>query len=150
LNYLLDTNIVSAVAPSKAERPVALVDWLDAASPGLYLSVVTVTEIRDGIAKALREGASRKAAHLADWWDAVEHLYGERILPFDISAAKIAGQLIDVARGSGAAPGFADAVIAATAKANGLLVLTRNTKHFAAFGERVIDPLLGLPPLPAR
>jgi toxin FitB len=150
LNYLLDTNIVSAVAPSKAERPAALVDWLDAASPGLYLSVVTVTEIRDGIAKARREGASRKAAHLADWWNTVEHLYGERILPFDINAAKIAGQLIDVARGSGAAPGFADAVIAATAKANGLLVLTRNTKHFAAFGERVIDPLLVLPPLPAR
>jgi toxin FitB len=148
LNYLLDTNIISAVAPTKTERPAALVRWLDEASPGLHLSVVTVAEIRDGIAKALREGASRKAALLTEWWDVVEHLYGGKILPFDLPTARIAGQFMGAARGAGSVPGFADVVIAATANANGLVVLTRNTKHFRPFGGLVLDPLEALPPLP--
>lgn len=107
MNYLLDTNIISAVAPTKKERPHALVRWLDEASDGVYLSVVTAAEIRDGIAKTAREGASLKAKNLNAWWDAVEHLYGARILAFDLRAAKIAGKMMDSARGAGNAPGFA-------------------------------------------
>lgn len=150
MKYLLDTNIISALAPSRAERLAALAAWLDTASDGLYLSVVTAAEIRDGIAKARREGATRKAALIAEWWDVAEHLYGGRILPFELRAATIAGQFTDAARAAGAAPGFADVVIAATAKANNLIVLTRNTKHFAPFGEPVLNPLEALPPLPDR
>jgi predicted nucleic acid-binding protein len=65
LSYLLDTNIISAVAPTKTERPAALIRWLDEASQGLYLSVVTAAEIRDGIAKALREGGMRSSISMA-------------------------------------------------------------------------------------
>ena len=96
MNYLLDTNIISAVSPTKKERPHALVRWLDEASDGVYLSVVTAAEIRDGIAKTAREGASLKAKNLNAWWDAVEHLYGARILAFDLRAAKIAGKMMDL------------------------------------------------------
>ena len=75
--------MISAVAPTRSDRPRALVDWLDRASAELYLSVVTSAEIRDEIAKAQREGAVRKAKALGDWWNALEHIYAERILAFD-------------------------------------------------------------------
>jgi toxin FitB len=54
LTYLVDTNVISALAPTKAERPTALIDWLDHRSDDLFLSVVTAAEIRSGIAKAAR------------------------------------------------------------------------------------------------
>jgi predicted nucleic acid-binding protein len=149
VNYLLDTNIISAVAPTKKDRPAALVDRLDQASDSLYLSVVTAAEIRDGIAKLTREGAAKKAKALATWWNAIEHLYATRILPFDLPAATIAGRLTDVARARGQAPGFADVAIAAIAQEHNLTILTSNIKHFEALSAVALNPLKRLPPLPA-
>ena len=146
--YLLDTNVISAVAPTKKDRPADLVAWLDAASDALYLSAVTAAEVHDGIAKAAREGATRKAALLAEWWGAVEHLYGSRILPFDLQAARRAGVMMDRARGAGTAPGFADVAIASTAEAHGLTVVTRNVRHFEPLGVQLVNPFEELPPLP--
>lgn len=140
MNYLLDTNVISALAPGRADRPTALIDWLDRRSDDLYLSVVTAAEIRAGIAKAAREGATRKAEALKNWWDTVEYLYGERILPFDLAAASLAGDLADRAKARGQAPGFADVAIAATAGVRGLALLTRNTRHFDILCDVVIDP----------
>lgn len=148
MTYLVDTNIISALAPAQRNRSTALAVWLDVASKNLYLSAVTSAEVRAGIAKASREGASRKAADLRMWWDAVEHLYGNRILAFDLRAAAIAGGLMDAARSAGHAPGFADVAIAATAKAHGLTILTRNTKHSDAFGGALLNPFEAIPPLP--
>lgn len=148
MNYLLDTNVISAVAPTKRQRPDALVEWLDQASNGLYLSVVTAAEVRDGIAKLKREGASLKARNLSAWWDAVEHLYGKRILAFDLSVAQIAGKMMDAARSAGHAPGFADVVIAATAHAHGLTIASVNIKHFKPIYSAIVNPFDVLPPLP--
>jgi len=72
--FLVDTNIVSAVAPTKRQRNHALEDWFVHASDLLYLSVVTAAEIRAGILKAQRQGATAKATSLDRWWGAVEHL----------------------------------------------------------------------------
>ena len=145
MKYLIDTNVISALAPARPERPSALIDWLDRRSDDLFVSVVTAAEIRAGIAKAARQGATRKAQALASWWEAVEHLYGDRILPFDLRAAMIAGQLSDRAAANGRAPGFADVAIAAIAEANALVLLTRNLRDFAAICDRVIDPFDTLP-----
>ena len=148
MTYLLDTNVISALAPTRKSRSEALATWLDQASEALFLSVVTAAEIRDGIAKAAREGAVRKAADLREWWDAVEYLYFRRILPFDLPAAAIAGGMIDAARVAGHHPGFADIAFAATAQANGLTILTGNIRHFLGITDRVRDPFAALPPLP--
>lgn len=145
MTYLVDTNVISALAPTKADRPAALIEWLDRRSDDLFVSVITVAEVRAGIAKAARQGATRKAESLASWWDAVEHLYGDRILPFDLKAATIAGRLSDRAVAQGRAPGFADIATAATAEANALVLLTRNVRDFAGICDRVIDPF-GAPP----
>lgn len=140
MSFLVDTNVISALAPARAERPEILLTWLERNSEKLFLSVVTSAEIRAGIAKARREGAHRKAENLASWWGAVKHLYGARILTFDLQAAKLAGEMADRARGSGHAPGFADIAIAATAAAHGHTLLTRNVRHFAPIYDQVIDP----------
>jgi predicted nucleic acid-binding protein len=142
--YLVDTNVISALAPSKRESVADLVDWLDRVSDRLYLSVITAAEVRAGIAKAKREGATTKAARLTEWWDSIEFLYGPRILPFDLSCALKAGQMIDAARAH--QPGFEDIAIAATANAHGLIVLTRNLRHFEPLGAPALDPFKELPP----
>jgi predicted nucleic acid-binding protein len=111
------------------------------------LSAVTIAEIEGGIAKARREGGTRKAVALAEWLGLVTYLYNDRILPFDLPAARVAGGLIDIARRKGRAPGFADIAIAATAHANGLTLLTRNIKDFAPLEIAVHDPFLSGPPL---
>ena len=139
--YLVDTDVISATAPGKAGRSREFVAWMDAHSPGLFLSAVTVAEIADGIAKAKREGAKRKAADLSAWLQTVLHLYGDRVLPFDSPTAEIAGALSDLARGRGQSPGFADIAIAATARRHGLTILTRNARHFASMDATVLDPL---------
>ncbi len=144
--YLVDTNIISATAPTAAASRPDVMAWMDANSLGLFLSAVTIAEIADGIAKAKREGAKRKASHLAAWLRAVLHLYGDRVLPFDSPTAEIAGALSDLARSRGHAPGFADIAIAATARRNNLTMLSRNARHFAPLDVAVIDPFRTLPP----
>jgi toxin FitB len=143
--YLVDTNVISAAAATTAVRRAALTEWMETHSSDLFLSAVTIAEISDGIAKARREGAKRKATDLAAWLQAVLHLYGDRVLPFDSPTAEIAGALSDLARGHGHAPGFADIAIAATARRHHLTILSRNVRHFAAMEVTVIDPFRQLP-----
>jgi predicted nucleic acid-binding protein len=142
--YLVDTNVISAGAPSRTASP-ALIAWMDHQSTQLYVSAVTVAEIGDGIAKARREGATRKASDLDAWLDTLLHLYGERVLTFDAATARVAGTLSDRARGKRQAPGFADIIIAATALQHGLTVLSRNRRHFEPLGVPARDPFTALP-----
>lgn len=144
--FLVDTNVISALAPSKRPDSGELVAWLDRASSFLYLSVVTGAEVVSGIAKAEREGADTKARRLREWWGAIEHLYADRILPFDLNCAHQAGRFLDRARAH--QPGFEDIAIAATAQVHGFTVLTRNLRHFLPLGVDAADPFERLPELP--
>ena len=143
--YLIDTNVISAGAPARTASP-ALIDWMDAHSSALWLSAVTVTEIEGGVARLRREGATRRSADLEAWWEAVLHLYGERVLPLDTATARIAGALSDRARGQGHAPGLADLIIAATAQRHGLTILSRNLGPFTPLGVPALDPFAAPPP----
>lgn len=145
--YLLDTNIVSLLAPTKrrSETDEELAAWVIQRSEDLWLSVVTAAEIEDGIAKAMRTGAARKARDLAEWWGEVRHYYDARILPLDLETARETGRLMDVARAAGINPGFEDVAIAATGKRNGLVVLTANERDFRPLGVDFMNPQAGLP-----
>ena len=118
---------------------------MDTHSDALFLSAVTVAEVSGGIAKMQRTGSASRAAGLGDWLEVVLHLYGERVLPFDVSAACLAGELTDKARAAGHTPGFADVAIAATAGSRGLTILTRNLHHFVPLGIEAADPFETLP-----
>ncbi|CAH1661220.1 type II toxin-antitoxin system VapC family toxin [Chelatococcus asaccharovorans] len=143
--FLVDTNVISALAPSKRPSSAQLVEWLDKASSKLFLSVISAAEVRSGIAKAEREGASTKARLLTEWWESIEYLYADKLLPFDLRCAHAAGQILDDARAH--QPGFEDIAIAATARVHDFTVLTRNIRHFEPLGVRASDPFAALPDL---
>jgi predicted nucleic acid-binding protein len=144
-SYLVDTNVVSVGGPTNARPTPDLASWMERASERLYLSVITVAEVEDGIHKARREGASRKAERLATWLETLLHLYTARILAVDLAVARAIGPLSDHARGAGHATGLADIAIAATARVHGHIVLTRNIPHFRMLDVPVHDPFASLP-----
>jgi predicted nucleic acid-binding protein len=144
--YLVDTNVLSAGAPTKAVASVDLARWMDRHSDVLFLSVITVAEVQDGIAKFRRLGERRKADRLAEWLDTLLHLYASRILPVDLPTARTLGTLSDQARAAGHAPGLADLAIAATARERKYTILTRNLRHFQMLDVSALDPFAALPP----
>ncbi len=140
--FLLDTSALSLIAPGRPDLPAGVADRLRGASDRLYLSTVTVAEIREGIAKLRRKGATGRADAIEAWFATLRHVFAERVLPFGIDEAEEAGALADCAVGIGRHPGFADVAIAGTAKAHRLAVVTENGKHFeplTAFGVIVTD-----------
>lgn len=135
MSFLIDTDVLSALR--KPARNAALIAWFKRQrSAELFLSVVTIGEIERGI--ALKRSADPAfAERLAEWLDQVLALYSERILPFDLRAARRWGML-SATLGNDSA----DLLIAATALENGLTVVTRNVRHFEPAGVAAIDPFL--------
>lgn len=145
--YLLDTNIIATLLLGKnpSEQEIRIRDWLMQQSNGLYLCTISVAEIEAGIAKAQRQGASKKAEDLSRWLETVLNAYVTRILPLDIGSARLAGKFLDKAYGAGGMPDFEDAAIAAIAHSRNLQVLTRNARHFELFGVPFVNPYERLP-----
>ena len=140
--YLLDTNVISLLSPAKGEVSSAFLKWLDEADAQgrLFLSVVTVHEIERGISLLDNKGAIAKARGLRRWMDGLVSTYADRILPVDASVSAISGQLEAAAVSTGHNPGMADALIAGTARAHDLTVVTFNLRHFSHFEIAAIPP----------
>lgn len=134
---LLDTNIISE--PLRAAPEPRVVAWLDAQPlETLFLSVVSVAELRYGVAR-LPNGRRRKA--LAERLETqVLPAFAGRILAFDLPATQAYADLMTKAQAAGQPIGMADGLIAAIARAHGMTVATRDTAPFAAAGVPVIDP----------
>ncbi len=113
--------------------------WIEEKGSSLFISVVTVAEIERGLRKLARMGRSRKAEIIRGWFSLVTDTYAERILPFDIEAARIAGRLDDLAAAKGFNMLFADVAIAATAARHDMAVATRNIRRFEPLGVRLAE-----------
>lgn len=134
---LVDTNVISEPLRKVPERRV--VDWIDAQPlETLYLSAVTVAELRFGVA-SLPAGKRRDGLHEC-METRVLPLFAGRVLSFDLAASQAYAELMSSARDAGATPSTADGLIAATATANGMMVATRDVAPFEAAGVKVIDP----------
>ncbi|MFD0386565.1 type II toxin-antitoxin system VapC family toxin [Tistrella bauzanensis] len=142
MSFLLDTNVISMLAPSKAEASGDFLTWLDRMdSDGrLFLSVVSIHEIEKGIALLDHKGATAKAASLKAWLNGLVSTYDDKIIGVDAQAAAIGGRLEAKALAAGQDPGMADAVIAGIAAAHELVIVTRNTKHFLPFDIAALSP----------
>jgi len=138
--WLLDTSVVSAFGPGKRPIPRATAAWFRARTEALYLSTISAAEIEAGIAKLRRTGSGRRADNLRQWFDRLLDDYVDRLLSFDLVAARIAGALGDAAQAAGRHPGFADVAIGAIAKAQELMVLTLNLRHFDPLGVDTLNP----------
>ncbi|QPF90159.1 type II toxin-antitoxin system VapC family toxin [Bradyrhizobium commune] len=137
MNLLLDTNVLSEVQrPMPSPKVLAWLDTID--EDRAFISVASIAELRRGI--ALLEDGRRRTA-LATWLahDLPERFAG-RMLPIDHAVAERWGDLMAESRRSGVALSVIDGFFAATALANGLTLVTRNVKDFAAFGVQLFNP----------
>ena len=107
---------------------------------GIYLSAITIHEIHKRITILEHRGAKSKAEVLGIWLLGLTSAHAENILPLDATVARISGELGAVAVSAGHAPGAADAMIAGTAKAHGLTVITNKLKDFTPFAISAKSP----------
>jgi toxin FitB len=130
--YLLDTNIISKFAPDKTPPSPEVRDWFhqQGEADGLFLSAMTVAEVERGLRSLHRRGGFERAKRLSLWLDFITTTFDDRILPMDTVVARIAGSMEDDARGNGQNPRLGDIIIAATARAYDLTVITENLRHF--------------------
>jgi predicted nucleic acid-binding protein len=134
---LLDTNVVSELMrPAPSEAVLA---WFAAQDAGdLYLSAIGEAELRRGA--ALLPAGKRRDQLMATIDAMIAEDFAGRILPFDSAAAQAFVLVFLERRAAGRPISFADCQIAATARAQGAAIATRNTADFAGCGIAVIDP----------
>jgi len=131
--YLLDTNVISETRKSRPDAGV--IAFLSAAgAEGLFLSVLTLGELRKGVALKRRTDpvASIK---LGMWVEGIETNFAARILPIDSAIALRWGEL-----SAGRNLPVIDMLIAATALNRDLTLVTRNTRDFESSGALLLDP----------
>lgn len=134
---VLDTNVISELW--KAAPDPNVLAWIDAQMvETLYLSAITVAELRFGLA-AMPVG-KRRAVYQERLEAEVLPAFTSRVLPFDLDASRAYADLMAQARATGKTIGRADGYIAATAAARGLMVATRDTSPFKAAGLKIINP----------
>lgn len=134
MTYLLDTNVLSETR--KSQPAAGVTDWIAATPPErLHVSVLTLGEIEQGISRIRDRGDHAQAAGLERWLREVELGFADRVLPVTLQVASAWG------RHQRAQPlPVVDGLIAATARVNGLTVVTRNVKDFERSGVLVLNP----------
>lgn len=134
---LLDTNVISET--QRQEPDARVLRWIDAqALETLYLSAITVAELRAGIS-LMPAGKRRDSLH-ENLEKRLLPMFANRVLSFDMACTKAYAELLAKSLSAGLAIETADAFIAAVALANGFTVATRDTSPFEAAGVNVINP----------
>ena len=137
MSYLIDTNVISELVRAKPDT--AVLDWFaNTPDDALFLSVLTLGEIRKGVEKLTSPEDTARREKLRLW---LEHdlrdWFGARILPIGPDAADHWGRLL--AQVGRPVPAI-DSLLAATALHHDLRLVTRNTRDFNYAGLEVINP----------
>jgi toxin FitB len=138
--YLIDTDVISELRRGDKGNAGVRRFFLDAernATP-LFLSAVTIGELRQGVEIVRRRGDEPQARLLERWLNRITGTFQDAILAFDEEAAEIWGRL-RVPNPENPL----DKQIAATALINDLTVVTRNTIHYVPTGVQLVNPFTG-------
>jgi toxin FitB len=135
--YLLDTDVISEARKGEKANPGVRAFLREATRNGtaLFLSVISIGELRRGVEVIRYRGDGPQAARLERWLDRVSSDFEDAILPFDQEAAHVWGRL----RAPNAENPL-DKQIAATALIHDLTVVTRDVSHYQATGARLLNP----------
>ena len=146
--FVVDTDVLSLTSPASKLDTDAVArwrDWVRKNRQDIFLSSITIMEVRFGIEKLRARGAEARASALRHWLLAAETVHAHRIVPVSTEIAHAAGGLLHKAFRNGGKPSSEDALIAATADKLGFRLLSRNAKHMRLFGVDFTDPLSNLP-----
>jgi len=135
VRYLVDTNVFSELAKPKPNPQV--IEWLRQHESELYVSTITIGEIRRGI-ECLPVG--KRKTQLQTWLQSLCACMKGRVLSYNTSTAHVWGQLKAKWDKKGLLIPSLDSQIAATAHRHGLTVVTRNTIDFQMAGVLLLNP----------
>ncbi len=135
--FLLDTNCISELVRPHPEPRV--IEWFEAADEeALYLSVLTLGEIRKGVAGLIQ---GRRRTRLEMWLEIdLRARFAGRILPIDSAIADRWGWLAAEARRNGTPIPIIDGLLAATALHHGLTLVSRNARDFEQAQVPLLNP----------
>jgi toxin FitB len=135
--FLVGTDVISEIRKGEKANNGVRVFFADVSrdSVDVYLSVVTIGELRQGVERIGHRGDAAQAKLLDRWLKQVTTIYAESILPFDEETAHVWGRL-RVPNPENPL----DKQIAATALIHDLIVVTRNVEHYAPIGARLLNP----------
>jgi predicted nucleic acid-binding protein len=134
VTWLVDTNIISEVRKGARCHLAVAAWWSGVEDRDLFLSTLTIGEIRKGV-EAVRTRDPDKARALEAWLQAIMQAFGPRILGIDAAVAESWGRISAIR----SVP-VVDALLAATASVHGLVLVTRNATDVAGLGVRVLNP----------
>ena len=140
MKYLLDTNIISEFVSKKPSQKV--LDYINSLDENdIYLSVITIGEIRFGIEKLDKENQKKKIKMLSDWLenDLIQRFNG-RILDVDLEIMLKWGEVNAQLQKIGKPMPIMDSLIASSCLAKELILITRNEKDFYSFDIEMINP----------
>ncbi len=134
MSYLVDTNVVSELRKGWRCNPGVASWFAEVSSTEIYLSALTVGEIRKGI-ENIRRRDQPTAEALEAWLRDLVAAHSDRILPVDESVAEQWGRF----NVPDPLP-VLDSLLAATASVHGLTLVTRNVKHVERTGVDCLNP----------
>lgn len=139
MSYLLDTNVISELRKGERANPSVASWFADIADEEIFLSVLTVGEIRRGV-ESVRRRDPDSAATLDSWLARLSDAHRDRIVPIDRSIAEEWGRM----NVPDPLP-VVDGLLAATARILGLTLVTRNTADVEGTGIELLDPFSDRP-----
>jgi toxin FitB len=137
LNYLIDTNIISEIRKRDRCDPRVAAWYSSLDDESVYLSVLVLGEIRRGIER-VRPTDPAQARALEAWLNQVNRSFADRILQVDQAVADTWGRM-----SAGRPLSTVDALLAATAKVNGMTLVTRNSADLRGLDVPVLNPFEG-------
>ena len=135
MSYFVDTNVFSE--PAKAKPDTQVVAWLRENEPLLYVSTITIGEIRRGFER-LADGKRKTQLHR--WLQALCECMKGRVLSFNTSTAHVWEQMKAKWEKEGVSVPSLDSQLAATAHRYDLTIVTRNTPDFQKTGVKLLNP----------
>lgn len=139
MSYLLDTNVISELRKGERANPRVASWFADVADEEIFLSVLTIGEIRRGV-ESVRRRDPDSAAALDSWLARLSEAHRDRIVPVDRPIAEEWGRM----NVPDPLP-VVDGLLAATARILGLTLVTRNTADVEGTGIELLDPFSDRP-----